>query len=236
MTSKDKVLSYCQYCSNRSFDSDIGVYCSLTEEKPTFKENCPDFDKDIKLILDRGDKITFVNQYTTGLWDKVKDLFHQDVDSENLENVSIHYSKFKFILTILLGITAGTYSIYYLISTSLNENTGDAVEVIIVSSILILIIFLREFKRTFFDANLIQINSDGLRLSNQLYDWREIVSFVIVDEKNEYGYGVNSFLEIESIGMKEDIRVEIDALNISKHDLVNLLTNVQKRYIAPAHR
>ena len=134
MTSKEKVLSYCQYCSNRYFDTKKGVYCSLTERKPDFNKSCSDFDKDIKHVLARGEKITFSNQYTTGLLDKVKDFFHQDFSSQNLENVSIHYSKFKFILILLLGFSAGAFSFYYLISTPFNKNTGESVETIILSS------------------------------------------------------------------------------------------------------
>ena len=236
MTTRDKVLSYCQYCSNRSFDSKKGVYCSLTQRKPDFDKSCPDFEKDIKHVLARGEKITFSNQYTTGSWEKIKDLFHSDFDPEDLEDISIHYSKIKFISLIFLNIIGWIISIYILVSDSLGENTSDAVYIIFATTAMVFILFIQEYKSTFIDTDLIHINSKGLSISGKFYNWSEIVSFIVVEEKNENTGSVYSFLEIEFIGIKEDYRIRIEKLNISKHDLVNLLTNVQMRYIAPAHK
>lgn len=38
----------CQNCLNRKFDRAAGIYCGLTDQKPTFTSNCPDFDLDEK--------------------------------------------------------------------------------------------------------------------------------------------------------------------------------------------
>ena len=45
MTIEDK-LTFCQVCSNRKFNSQIGTFCGLTNEKPTFEHLCPDFQVD----------------------------------------------------------------------------------------------------------------------------------------------------------------------------------------------
>ncbi len=42
MTLKEQ-LRFCQICENRKFSAQQGIVCSLTDAKPTFKENCPDF-------------------------------------------------------------------------------------------------------------------------------------------------------------------------------------------------
>ncbi|AXG69655.1 hypothetical protein KORDIASMS9_01881 [Kordia sp. SMS9] len=41
-------LEFCKTCVNRSFSSANGIVCGLTNEKPNFVLNCPDFEKDIK--------------------------------------------------------------------------------------------------------------------------------------------------------------------------------------------
>lgn len=45
MTSQEK-LSVCKQCLNRKFDSKQGIVCSLTDAKPTFEEQCEEFDHD----------------------------------------------------------------------------------------------------------------------------------------------------------------------------------------------
>jgi hypothetical protein len=39
-------LDFCKKCKKRKFDSKLGIVCSLTNEKPTFEDNCPDFESD----------------------------------------------------------------------------------------------------------------------------------------------------------------------------------------------
>lgn len=39
-------LQYCRACNNRRMNPAIGLVCSLTEEKPTFEDQCADFDLD----------------------------------------------------------------------------------------------------------------------------------------------------------------------------------------------
>ncbi len=47
MTIEDK-LTFCQVCSNRKFNPEIGTYCGLTKEKPKFELSCPEFIVDNK--------------------------------------------------------------------------------------------------------------------------------------------------------------------------------------------
>jgi len=42
LNDKEK-LQFCKKCQKRTFDSSIGIVCSLTKAKPTFLENCKDF-------------------------------------------------------------------------------------------------------------------------------------------------------------------------------------------------
>lgn len=39
-------LEYCKKCTKRKFDPSRGIVCSLTNEKPTFQDTCPDYEKD----------------------------------------------------------------------------------------------------------------------------------------------------------------------------------------------
>ncbi|OEK07483.1 hypothetical protein [Roseivirga misakiensis] len=42
--SLDDKLFFCKQCKNKGFDRYHGVVCGLTEEKPTFHSNCPDYE------------------------------------------------------------------------------------------------------------------------------------------------------------------------------------------------
>lgn len=44
MTPEDR-LEFCKVCHNHQFDFDRGITCKLTNDKPTFEVNCPDFDE-----------------------------------------------------------------------------------------------------------------------------------------------------------------------------------------------
>jgi hypothetical protein len=44
--SSDYRIDFCKICKNRSFNFNEGIICKLTNEKPSFEENCPSFDKD----------------------------------------------------------------------------------------------------------------------------------------------------------------------------------------------
>ncbi len=43
-------LHYCKICTNRKMDQATGIVCGLTNEKPAFEEECPDFQADEKQI------------------------------------------------------------------------------------------------------------------------------------------------------------------------------------------
>ena len=42
----EEQLNYCRVCQNRKLNPQIGLVCSLTDEKPTFEKECPDFNFD----------------------------------------------------------------------------------------------------------------------------------------------------------------------------------------------
>lgn len=39
-------LSFCQQCTNRSFNAAKGIVCGLTDEQATFEKSCPDYQED----------------------------------------------------------------------------------------------------------------------------------------------------------------------------------------------
>ncbi|MCW5909728.1 MAG: hypothetical protein KIT62_01580 [Cyclobacteriaceae bacterium] len=39
----DEQLKYCRICDNRKMNPAFGLVCGLTNEKPAFEINCPDF-------------------------------------------------------------------------------------------------------------------------------------------------------------------------------------------------
>ena len=39
-------LDFCKRCKKRKYDTKQGIVCSLTNEKPTFEDNCADFERD----------------------------------------------------------------------------------------------------------------------------------------------------------------------------------------------
>ena len=44
----DERLKFCRICENRKMNPAIGLVCGLTNEKPAFEGNCPDFKLDQK--------------------------------------------------------------------------------------------------------------------------------------------------------------------------------------------
>lgn len=50
-------LDTCKKCKKRQFDFQRGTVCSLTNEKPTFENTCPDFDSDEKIVEYRGEEV-----------------------------------------------------------------------------------------------------------------------------------------------------------------------------------
>ena len=59
MKIKDK-KNYCRVCLNRNMDYDQGLLCSLTNEKPAFKNTCPSFkldEKNAERLVDRESDI-----------------------------------------------------------------------------------------------------------------------------------------------------------------------------------
>ncbi|QLE00994.1 hypothetical protein HX109_05220 [Galbibacter sp. BG1] len=43
-------LAFCKQCEKRSFDSSTGIFCSVTQQKPNFIDNCSDFAQDEKQL------------------------------------------------------------------------------------------------------------------------------------------------------------------------------------------
>lgn len=50
MTHTDK-LTYCKYCLNSTFDTNKGLICRLTTDKPNFKSVCQHFNKDMEELI-----------------------------------------------------------------------------------------------------------------------------------------------------------------------------------------
>lgn len=50
-------IEYCKKCKKRKFDSNRGIICSLTEEKPNFIDNCGDFEKDETVKVYQGQEL-----------------------------------------------------------------------------------------------------------------------------------------------------------------------------------
>ena len=112
MNTREKVLSYCQYCTNRQFDPENGVFCSLTGEKPEFENRCPDFNKDTRNVLKKGSIQTHYNHSTTGPIEWIKDQFHPNYDPDELKDVSIRFSKAKLLMLLCFSFFASIFSIY----------------------------------------------------------------------------------------------------------------------------
>lgn len=47
-------IEWCKKCENRKFEFKQGIICGLTDEKPVFEENCPDFVRDVAVREYRG--------------------------------------------------------------------------------------------------------------------------------------------------------------------------------------
>ena len=50
-------LEVCKLCTNRTFDKNVGMVCSLTLAKPTFKSMCTDFNLDTKEYQKRVNEV-----------------------------------------------------------------------------------------------------------------------------------------------------------------------------------
>lgn len=55
MLSKYQQLEICKQCENRKFDISVGIYCSLTGNKPDFLNSCSNFIKDETVIIKEAD-------------------------------------------------------------------------------------------------------------------------------------------------------------------------------------
>ena len=44
---REEHLAFCKKCTNRQFDPQQGIICSLTEKKADFEESCPDYNLDV---------------------------------------------------------------------------------------------------------------------------------------------------------------------------------------------
>lgn len=45
---REQRLSYCERCLKKDFSPNLGMVCSLTQERATFENTCADFDEDPK--------------------------------------------------------------------------------------------------------------------------------------------------------------------------------------------
>ena len=233
MNTREKVLSYCQYCTNRQFDPESGVFCSLTGEKPAFENSCPDFKKDTQHVLKKGSIQTHYNRSTTRLMEKIKDIFHPNYDPNELEDVSIRLSKVKFLVVFSIVLIAWLFSIYLLFEGE-GSNSTEVLNILGSTTLVIITLLLGNLKKIFSSTPLIHISQGGMKLNGEHFDWADVVSFIIVEEPSPSQFrAVDSYLQFEFIGHIEHNQIMIERLNISKHDLVKLLASVQKRYMNP---
>jgi hypothetical protein len=233
MDTREKVLSYCQYCTNRQFDPESGVFCSLTGEKPVFENSCPDFKKDTQHVLKKGSIQTHYNRSTTRLMEKIKDIFHPNYNPNELEDVSIRLSKVKFLGVFSIVLIAWLFTIYLLFEGE-GVNKIEVLNILGSTTLVIITLLLGQVKKIFSSTPLIHISPAGLKLYGKHYDWSGVVSFIIIEEPSPSHFRVvDSYLQFEFIGHIEDTRIMVEKLNISKHDLVNVLGSVQKRFMNP---
>lgn len=47
---REERLVYCKVCKNRSFNTNLGIVCSLTQEQASFNGTCPDYDEDAREV------------------------------------------------------------------------------------------------------------------------------------------------------------------------------------------
>ncbi|MFT5513812.1 MAG: putative RDD family membrane protein YckC [Bacteroidia bacterium] len=50
MLTQQERLAFCKVCSNRSFDSKVGITCGLTKRPPNFVDTCVDYKEDERQI------------------------------------------------------------------------------------------------------------------------------------------------------------------------------------------
>jgi len=53
----DQKLAFCKQCQKRSFDSTIGMVCSLTQRKPDFIDSCATYVADPKEVQKQANRI-----------------------------------------------------------------------------------------------------------------------------------------------------------------------------------
>lgn len=98
-----KQIETCKSCSNRKFDSQQGILCSLTEAKPSFEDICPDFIQDEKIIK----KEVEISKYI--------------LPNKKLANV-VMWIMWLVLSTQLLGMLSH-YMQYNLLTSALNGET-----------------------------------------------------------------------------------------------------------------
>jgi uncharacterized RDD family membrane protein YckC len=89
-------LKYCRICSNKGFDPQTGIYCSLTGAKPDFEDYCPAFKPiaeadfkllDLKVEADKLPPATMGNRFVNSVIDTL-----------------VYY-----FLTIIMGVLLGVF-------------------------------------------------------------------------------------------------------------------------------
>lgn len=93
MTRKEQ-LFFCEKCTHRKMDINQGLLCSLTNEKATFTESCPDFTIDESIQTHNQEEHV---------------IYHSDLEGNFSDK---HIEKFKkeqnFSLGVILSILTGT--------------------------------------------------------------------------------------------------------------------------------
>lgn len=70
----DHQLSYCNVCTRKAFDPQLGLVCSLTGRKPDFDGACPTFDPISGADVSRVGKAKAFTPYSVGLGKRVVNL------------------------------------------------------------------------------------------------------------------------------------------------------------------
>lgn len=47
---REERLVYCKVCKNRSFNTNLGIICSFTQEQASFNGTCPDYNEDAREV------------------------------------------------------------------------------------------------------------------------------------------------------------------------------------------
>ena len=237
----DSKISYCLVCKNKGYSNEVGTFCNITNEKPVFELQCPNYKYDFnehEKLKDLKRKIfktnTFKNSnilYTDNsqereTYEETKlNPFYKAKKLINIpEKVEIRNS---YISKILCSILMFIFAMILLIFDPYNYKVSNEVfyYILILIFITVALVFFIQFKDK---RPKIILTKEGIFIwQNKFISWQNICLTLIKKKKEE---NVMFSLILILNNSSDIIEYSIENVHISLNELENYIELYKKDY------